>query len=146
MVDSLRNKETSVSASTAASSEAVAVAKAYFAAVNAAHLDDLAAVFAEGAVLQFPLWSPIRGRTAIRDFYAGVLGSYTEHHDVVTRWYSSPCGSVAAEIHYEGKTVAGHSVVFDAIDLFHIRKGKIEDLRIFFDSAKVLQMVGEEPR
>lgn len=130
----------------ASSVDSVAVAKSYFAAVNETRLDDLAAVFAPDGVLTFPMLEPIRGRKGIRDFYAGVLQFYPKRYDEVTRWFVSEKGDVAAEIHFEGRTATGRDVVFDAVDLFTIRNGLIERLNIFYDSAKVLQMVGDLPK
>ncbi len=53
---------------------------------------------------------------------------------------------MAAEIHFEGRTATGHTVAFDAVDVFTIENGVIQDLHIFYDSAKVQQMVGELPK
>lgn len=129
-----------------ATTDGVAVAKAYFDAVNETRLDDLGRVFAENATLSFPMLDPIVGRRAIRDFYAGVLEFYPRRLDEVTRWFVSEAGDVAAEIHFEGETATGRSVVFDAVDLFRVREGEIQELRIFYDSAKVMRMVGELPK
>ncbi len=124
----------------------VTVAKTYFAAVNQKKMDDLGAVFAEDGMLTFPMLSPIKGRTAIREFYTGVLQFYPKAFDDVTRWFVSAAGDVAAEIHFEGRTATGRDVVFDAVDVFIIKDGLIQDLHIFYDSARVLQMVGELPK
>jgi ketosteroid isomerase-like protein len=124
----------------------VAVAKTYFAAVNQKQMDDLGAVFAEDGVLTFPMLDPIKGRKAIRDFYTGVLQFYPKAFDDVTRWFVSESGDVAAEIHFEGRTATGRDVVFDAVDVFTIKDGLIQDLHIFYDSAKVQQMLGELPK
>lgn len=124
----------------------IAVAKSYFAAVNETRLDDLAGVFAENGVLSFPMLPPIEGRKAIRDFYAGVLQFYPKRYDDVTRWFVSEAGDVAAEIHFEGRTSTGRDVIFDAVDVFTIKNNLIQKLNIFYDSAKVLQMVGTLPK
>jgi ketosteroid isomerase-like protein len=122
------------------------IAKRYFAAVNETRLDELASLFAVDGVLKFPMLEPISGRKAIRDFYAGVLQFYPERFDQVTRWFMSSAGDVAAEIHFEGRTTTGRSVVFNAVDLFTIHDEMIGELCIFYDSARVLQMVGELPK
>ena len=127
-------------------SDPIAIPKTYFAAVNETRLDDLAAVFAEDATLTFPMLEPIRGRKAIRDFYAGVLQFYPKRFDKVTRWFVSEAGDVAAEIHYEGETQTGRTVIFDAVDLFTLRNGHIQKLHIFYDSASVMKMIGELPK
>ncbi len=89
---------------------------------------------------------PIQGRAAIRSFYEGVLQFYPERHDHVVRYFAGDSGHVAAEIHFEGKTATGRRVVFDAVDLFRVQEEKIHELRIFYDSARVLQMIGELPK
>jgi ketosteroid isomerase-like protein len=124
----------------------VAIAKRYFTAVNESRLGDLAAVFAEDAVLSFPMLPPVEGRRAIRDFYAGVLVFYPERRDDITRWFASEGGDVAAEITFVGRTSTGRNVAFDAVDVFTIRGGMIQRLNIYYDSAKVLQMLGELPK
>ena len=124
----------------------IAVAKRYFASVNETRLDDLAAVFAEDALLTFPALEPIRGRQNIRAFYAGVLEFYPKRHDGVTRWFVCENGDIAASIHFEGSTLTGRSVIFDAVDVFHIEDGTIRDLHIYYDSIQVARMVGDVPK
>ena len=126
--------------------KSIAVAKSYFAAVNETRLDDLAGVFAEDGVLSFPMLPQIQGRGAIRDFYAGVLQFYPKRLDDVTRWFVSEAGDVAAEIHFEGRTSTGRDVIFDAVDVFTIKNNLIQKLNIFYDSARVLEMVGDLPK
>lgn len=124
----------------------IAIAKRYFTAVNESRLDDLAVVFAENGVLSFPMLPPVQGRKAVRDFYAGVLTFYPERRDDITRWFVSDDGDVAAEIRFVGRTATGRNVAFDAIDVFTIKSGLIEKLAIYYDSAKVIEMLGELPK
>ena len=124
----------------------ITIANRYFTAVNESRLDDLASVFTEDAVLSFPMIPPVRGRKAIREFYAGVLTFYPARHDEITRWFVSDSGDVAAEINFAGKTSTGRNVEFDAIDVFTIANGAIKKLSIFYDSAKVTEMLGELPK
>jgi ketosteroid isomerase-like protein len=109
--------------------------RAYFAAVNQTHLEAVIALFAPEASLHFPMSEPIIGREAIGRFYATILQFYPERFDDV----------LAAEIHFEGVTQTGRRVVFDAVDLFTIRDGRIQKLQIFYDSARVLEMIGTLP-
>lgn len=126
--------------------DALAVARAYFAAINETRLEDLAKLFTEDARLSFPQLDPIQGRKAIRDFYQNVLQFYPERKDVVTRYFINDFGDVAAEIHFQGKTATGRSVIFEAVDLFRVHEGQISELKIFYDSAKVTEMIGELPK
>lgn len=120
----------------------IEVARGYFAAINETRLEDLGNVFAPNAVLKFPMLEPICGRTAIKEFYAGVLSSYPKRFDKVTRWFVGESGDIAAEIHFEGETQTGRPVVFDAVDVFRISDRHILELLIFYDSAKVNRMAG----
>ena len=119
-------------------------ARAYFDAVHAGDADRLATVFSEDAVLRFPTLDPIQGRAAIRAFYANVFVFYTHRADRITRWFHGE-DAVAAEIHFEGHTNTGKDVVFDAVDVFTVAGGLITGLEIFYDSARVLQMLGTLP-
>ncbi|MBI3948832.1 MAG: nuclear transport factor 2 family protein [Acidobacteria bacterium] len=121
------------------------IVRAYFDAIHDGRLDDLAALFAENASLHFPLTEPIVGREAIRQFYAGVFAFYTKRSDHTSRYFLSEDGGVAAEIHFEGTTSTGQDVVFDAVDVFDIGEGQIQKLQIFYDSARVLKMLGSLP-
>lgn len=126
--------------------ESEKVVRAYFAAVNETRLDDLVALFAPDASLHFPMSDPIVGREAIGQFYANVLQFYPERFDDVRRLFFSSEGDVAVEIHFEGRTQTGRQVIFEAVDLFTIRHGQIWKLQIFYDSARVLQMIGALPK
>ncbi len=119
-------------------------ARAYFDAVHAGDAEGVAALFTDDAVLRFPMLDPIVGREAIRAFYANVFNFYTRRSDQVTRWFHGE-SAAAAEIHFEGRTSSGKDVVFDAVDLFTALNGKITRLEIFYDSARVLQMLGTLP-
>ncbi len=128
------------------SAESERIVRTYFAAVNETRLDDLVALFAHDASLHFPMSDPIVGREAIGRFYANVLQFYPERFDDVRRLFFSPEGDVAVEIHFEGTTRTGQRVVFEAVDLFTIRDGQIRKLQIFYDSARVLEMIGALPK
>lgn len=121
------------------------VVRSYFAAINDTRLDDLAGGFAEDASLHFPLTDPIVGRENIRRFYEGVLEFYPTRYDDARRFFFSADGSVAVEIYFEGRTATGRDVAFDAVDLFTIAEGRIQKLQIFYDSAKVMEMIGGLP-
>jgi ketosteroid isomerase-like protein len=121
------------------------VVRAYFTAVNEGRLEELVALFAPEASLHFPLSDPIVGREAIGRFYETILQFYPERCDDVRRLFFSPEGDVAAEIHFTGTTRTGRRVVFEAVDLFTLREGQIEKLQIFYDSARVREMIGTPP-
>jgi len=113
----------------------------YFSSLNETRLEELAEVFAEDAILQFPNYEPIHGREAIVSFYTAVLKYYPKHFDNPVKFFFSEDGWVAVEIHFEGETIKGQSIVFDAVDVFEMENGKVKKLRIRYDSAKVAQML-----
>ena len=55
---------------------------AFAAAANAGDVDQVAAVYANDAVLLPPNLPPQRGRTAIRNFWGGLLRSYTLNFEI----------------------------------------------------------------
>ena len=121
--------------------ENLPVVQKYFATLNETRLDDLGKVFAEDATLCFPTYEPIRGRAAIQSFYTAVLKYYPKHFDNPVKFFFSDEGAVAVEIHFEGETIKGHPMVFDAVDVFEVENGRVKNLRIRYDSAKVAQML-----
>ena len=121
------------------------VAQKYFDAVHSSDLDALAGVFTQDAALRFPTLDPVVGRENIRAFYANVFAFYTKRHDEVTCWMSNGKDSVAAEIHFDGTTNTGQTAVFDAVDIFTIEDGSISELRIYYDSFRVMKMLGTLP-
>jgi ketosteroid isomerase-like protein len=121
--------------------ENLQVVQKYFASLNETRLDDLGKVFAEDATLRFPAYEPIRGRTAIQSFYTAILNYYPKHFDNPVKFFCSDDGGVAVEIHFEGETIKGQPMVFDAVDVFEVENGRVKNLQIRFDSAKVAQML-----
>lgn len=113
----------------------------YFSSLNETRLDELGKVFAEDATLHFPTYEPIRGREAIQSFYTAVLKYYPKHFDNPVKFFFSEDGGIAVEIHFEGETIEGRPMVFDAVDVFQVENGKVKKLQIRYDSAKVAQML-----
>jgi ketosteroid isomerase-like protein len=130
---------------TSAANPAELAARAYFNAVHAGDTEALAQAFEEDAEIRFPTREPVAGRANIAAFYADVFKFYVKRHDEITRWFSSPDGLVAAQIHFDGTTSTGREVTFDAMDVFTQKNGRIHRLWIVYDSASVLQMLGALP-
>ena len=117
------------------------VVQRYFSSLNETRLDRLGDVFAEDATLHFPTYEPIRGLPAIRSFYTSVLKYYPKHFDNPVKFFFSDDGGIAVEIHFEGETIGGLPMVFDAVDVFEVKNGRVQNLHIRYDSAKVAQML-----
>lgn len=121
--------------------ENLPVVQRYFSSLNETRLDKLGEVFAEDATLHFPTYEPIRGLTAIRCFYTAVLKYYPKHFDNPVKFFFSDDGGIAVEIHFEGETIEGQPIVFDAVDVFEVESGRVKNLQIRYDSAKVARML-----
>lgn len=121
------------------------VVRSYFDTIPSGELDDLASLVAEDASRHFPLSDPIVGPGAIRQFYEGVFNIYSKRSDRVSRLFLSQDESVAAEIHFGGRTSAGKEGTCDAVDLFTLAEGNIQKLQIFCDSPGVMKMLETLP-
>ncbi len=117
------------------------VVQRYFSSLNETRLDRLGEVFADDATLRFPTYQPIHGLTAIRSFYTAVLKHYPKHFDNPVKFFFSDDGGIAVEIHFEGETIEGQPMVFDAVDVFEVKDGRVKNLHIRYDSAKVAHML-----
>lgn len=125
----------------AASTDPAAVVARYFTAVNARDWDDLADLFAEDATFH-PVGSRDReGRADIAAYYPAVMGGFVEGVDTPTR-VSVAGRVVTAEISFEGRTVGGAEVAFDAVDVFDIdEEGRIARLSLWYDTRDVARQV-----
>lgn len=118
-----------------------AVVTAYFAAVNARDFDALAGLFSPDASLH-PVGAPDRhGREDVVAHYAPLLAGFTEGVDTPTR--ISVAGQVVTvEIRFEGRTVDGADIAFDAVDVFDITDdGRIARLSLWYDTRDVARQV-----
>jgi ketosteroid isomerase-like protein len=123
----------------ATKAEYLETVRRYFSSLNETRLDDLGKVFAVDATLHFPGYEPICGRVAIQSFYTAVLRYYPKHFDNPVKFFLSEDGGVAVEIHFEGETIKGQTMIFDAVDVFEVENGEVKRLRIRYDSAKVTE-------
>lgn len=114
---------------------------AYFDAVNRRDFEDLAALFAEDATFS-PVGSPRRrGRDDIAAYYPILLAGFTNGTDTPTR-ISVAGRVVTVEIHFEGRTIQGADIAFDAVDLFDIdADGLIARLSLWYDTRDVARQV-----
>jgi len=118
-----------------------ATVEAYFAAVNARDFDALAALFAEDATFS-PVGSRDRqGRADIAAYYPPLLAGFERGTDTPTR-ISVADRVVTVEIGFEGRTVGGADIAFDAVDVFDIDEdGHIARLSLWYDTRDVARQV-----
>ena len=112
----------------------------YFAAINAEDWAALADVFTPDVEISTVGAAPVRGRDAALAYFPRLLAGYTEHTDTVTRWIEAP-DAIVTEIGFDGRLADGRPVVFDALDVFDLRDGRIARVRTWFDTRDVRRQV-----
>jgi len=118
---------------------------AYFAAVNARDWDAMPALFAEDAELRPVGAAPRHGRDDVLAYYPQLLAGFVEHHDEPVR-VSVAGDVVTVEIAFEGRTVQGAPVAFDAVDVFDLDdQGRIRRLSLWYDTRGVVRQIKAVP-
>ncbi|MGV9613430.1 nuclear transport factor 2 family protein [Nocardia xishanensis] len=102
--------------------------------------DRISSYFAEDAVYHNIPMEPIVGRTAIRDFIAGFLGSFDAidfdiHHQVVS-------GNVVMNERTDTLRGNGRDTPLPVMGVFEVRDGAITAWRDYFDMAAVDRAFG----
>jgi steroid delta-isomerase len=111
----------------------------YFAAIRAGDPDAWLATFAEDAVSHDPAAAPpMVGHAALREFFLGIAGAFTE----VGLWEDQVfvSGSGAA-VKWTGRGTGrnGRAVTFEGIDVFEINaEGRISRLYAYWDPAALM--------
>jgi len=118
-----------------------AAIEAYFQAVNARDWEALANVFAEDVRFQ-PVGSrPRAGREDVLAYYPPLLEGFAAHHDEPVRIHVAG-DVVTVEIAFEGRTIDGAEVRFDAVELFELdADGRIRRLSLWYDTREVARHV-----
>lgn len=115
--------------------------RAYFDAVNARDFDALSALFADDVELRPVGSAPRHGRDEAAAYYPSLLAGFEHSHDAVVRAHVAG-DVVTAEIRFEGRTVAGADVAFDAVDVFDLDDdGRITRLSLWYDTRDVARQV-----
>jgi len=110
--------------------------QSYFQAVNEERWDDVMALYHEDAVLHVPGKRPKQGHAQIRPFYEDI-GTRFDRHVAEIRLLLAEDDLAAATIEYEGRNADGRPVSVFAADNFWFEDGRIKELRIIFDSARM---------
>lgn len=114
---------------------------AYFDAVNARDFAALTALFAEDVELRPVGTAPRRGRDEVAAYYPALLAGFERSHDALVRVHVAG-DVVTAEIRFEGRTVTGAEVAFDAVDVFDLdAEGRIARLSLWYDTRDVARQV-----
>ncbi|MEM9221307.1 MAG: nuclear transport factor 2 family protein [Pseudomonadota bacterium] len=105
----------------------------YLAALEAADLDGIVALFAPHANVMSPLY----GKMPVRAFYAALFRVTTASKTTLRRVFSSADGSVALQFVYEWTMSDGTVATFDVVDVFELDAAgeRIEALTIIYDTA-----------
>ncbi len=104
---------------------------------NANDLDGLVALFAEDAIVEDPIGTPLKeGRQAIRDFYQMSLGTGAKLTYVGP---TCPTGAdLVAYVMYVIVPINDVPMRFDVIETFRVRDdGKISEMRAYFGETNI---------
>lgn len=116
--------------------------EAYFRAVNSRDWAAMPPLFADDVELR-PVGAPRRvGRDDVSAYYPELLANFAEAHDTVVATHVADGGVVTVEIAFEGRTVAGAPVAFDAVDVFKLDdRGRIKALSLWYDIRSVIRQI-----
>jgi hypothetical protein len=109
----------------------------YFEGVNNEDWDDLRGIWHEDAAVDVVGGMRFRGVDEIMEYYPRVLANFPVHHD-------DPYGIhvagevVTVEIAFEGETAEGVPAAWEAVDVFHLRDGRVERLATWYDLEEVV--------
>ena len=121
-----------------------AVVARYFSAIGEMDPDAWAACFAQQGTSYEPgSPTPLQGRTALRQFLAGVLGAFEKI--AMTQDHVFQSGNrVAVKFTGRGTGKNGRAVVFEGIDVFEInQEGKVQTMWGYWNpSAMLAQLEG----
>jgi steroid delta-isomerase len=116
-----------------------AVVARYFSAIGEKDPDAWAACFAEQGTSYEPgSPTPLQGRTALRQFLAGVLGAFEKI--AMTQDHVFQSGNrVAVKFTGHGTGKNGRQVTFEGIDVFEInQEGKIQTMWGYWNPAAMM--------
>jgi len=112
-----------------------ALLDAYFEGLNSEDWHGLEALMCDDAVLEAPGASR-RGASAVAKYFRDALAPYPEHRDEPGRRVIDGL-TAAVEIRFVGRMATGAPMVFDAVDVFDVRDGRIARLTSWYDSHEV---------
>jgi uncharacterized protein len=110
--------------------------RGYFTAVNEERWDDVMALYRDDAVLHVPGRRPKEGKDRIRPFYENIGHRFEKHVAELTLLLADD-KVAAATVRYDGTDRDGKAVDVYACDNFRFEDGRIRELRIVFDSARM---------
>lgn len=112
----------------------VAVAEAYFEAVDSEDFDTLGRLLDPDVALTACGSRPRRGAEAAIALFRAIFERFPVHSDRPRRLICEG-DTVVAEIDFEGTSATGVNVAFEAVDVFDIAGGRIVRLTQWLDSA-----------
>lgn len=123
--------------------DTVDVVHEYFRAINAEDWDAIGEVFQPDGVFSTPGARPRQGRDEIVKLFRGLFSQWETHVDTPGRMIRDG-DTVVVEIGFEGRSVSGADVSFDALDVFKVRDGRLESCTSWFDSLKLHRAISGE--
>ncbi len=113
----------------------------YFAATRAMDTSAWVAAFSEDGTSYEPASPPARGRDALRQFFEGITGAFSEVGLTEDNVFIT--GNEAA-VKWTGRGVGvnGREVVFEGIDIFEINEaGKIQNMWAYWNPAALMSQL-----
>jgi ketosteroid isomerase-like protein len=108
----------------------------YFRLVNSDGWDELTGLFDPEATYRTPGARLRVGRADVIGLYRRMFAAWSVHHDTATRVLVDG-DAAAVEVRFDGTTLDGRTVTFDAVDIFHFRDDRIATLATWYDLIAV---------
>jgi ketosteroid isomerase-like protein len=106
----------------------------YFRCLDTEDWAGMTEIWCEDGVLRAVGARPRDDRDAVIGYFSKLFGPWVKHEDKPTRLViSEPDQTVLAEVTFTGTTGDGREVVFEAIDVFDFRDGRIAKLSNWYD-------------
>lgn len=116
----------------------------YFKAVDEERLDDIVACFQQEGTIHFSFQpEPVRGHSALRDFFAAHVGNFSTHVDKVADIIiDGDLGT--SEIVFEATTNEGNPVHLENCNVYRFRNGLFHEVRVYVDTVTMGRQLGGE--
>ena len=112
----------------------IAVVERYFEAIDAEDYETLRRLMHPDVTITACGSRPRDGIDAVIRFFEAIFKRFPTHSDRPRRLLRDG-DTVVAEIHFEGRSVGGVDVSFEAVDVFDVADGRIVRLTQWLDSA-----------
>ena len=115
----------------------------FFRRFNEEDVAGLLELFADDATFSMVLYDEdLRGKAALGDFFRMHIANWQQHREWATSVICSG-NRAASELHFEGTTTSGKSVVMDNLNIWSFDSdGLVTRIRVYADTAPMLEALG----